>query len=366
MEGQLHFHAGFADARLLRPNLYHSKSTSRVSSDPEKKPHLHRHKSHRQHGSHEHRHSSSRRHAAKEAVQAAMQVQPPTSFGDLLNKARGSKDTSPSHSRKGSIAPGQGDRNGNAKEDREAGITVPSRRPLRPQDVEKERKRVEARERDLRITLQSLSDQSLKTSRRLDDTYYSILEKVSVLRQTIGTLQELSGLTRELHDNFKADTKELVEDVMGQFEGFDNLQAQQKQISALEERIKLGMDKADALTLRLAHAKERVDARAKSEAEWEATNTRRLHFFWGTLASIAAVIFALTLFHQFKPINVAEHSKTTLDFASRAKIMDAPIPDIAKEAIMGSSASEATSSLETSFAQPLLEDDERLRGFDEL
>lgn len=92
----------------------------------------------------------------------------------------------------------------------------------------------------------------------------------------------------------------------------------------------------------------------------------RLHFFWGTLASIAAAIFALTLFHQFKPIHVTEHSKPTLDFASRAKIMDAPIPDIAKEAIIGSPANTANPSLETSFAQPLLEDDERLRGFDEL
>jgi DNA repair exonuclease SbcCD ATPase subunit len=128
--------------------------------------------------------------------------------------------------------------------------------------------------RDLRAALQSLSEQSLKTSRRLDDTYYSILEKVSVLRQTIGTLQELSGLTKELHRNFESDTTELVEDVTGQVEAFDGFKAQQEQVSGLEERVKAGKEKADALTARLEQAKERVDARAKSEAQWQARNTR--------------------------------------------------------------------------------------------
>lgn len=128
--------------------------------------------------------------------------------------------------------------------------------------------------RDLRAALQSLSDQSLKTSRRLDDTYYSLLEKLSPLRQTIGTLQELSGLTKELHANFETDAHELIDDVQGQFDNADNFDTQQEQVAVLEDRIRLGKEKADALTARLAEAKERVDARAKSEAQWEASTNR--------------------------------------------------------------------------------------------
>lgn len=127
--------------------------------------------------------------------------------------------------------------------------------------------------RDLSNALKSLSDQSLRISRRLDDTYYSILEKVSVLRQTIGSLQELSGLTKELHENFESDTKELVDDVQGQFDSFENFDSQQQQIIVLEQRIKAGKEKADSLTGRLAKAKERVDARAKSESEWQSKST---------------------------------------------------------------------------------------------
>jgi DNA repair exonuclease SbcCD ATPase subunit len=129
---------------------------------------------------------------------------------------------------------------------------------------------------ELRSSLQSLSDRSLKTSRRLDDTYYSILEKVSVLRQTIGSLQELSGLTKELHENFETDTTELVEEIQGQFEGFNDFKAQEEQVRELEDRVKAGKEKADALTARLATARERVAARAEADAEWEATTSRTL------------------------------------------------------------------------------------------
>jgi hypothetical protein len=148
-------HAGLASHHSFRPNLYHATSASRVSSVAtssvnEKSSKHDKHKSHRHHHhssrhDKEHRHSSSRRHA-RDVVQSAIQLQPPTSFGDLLKQARGSKDTSPSHSRKGSIAPGT-DGNVESKESRDVGITISPRRPLRPEDVELERKRVEARER---------------------------------------------------------------------------------------------------------------------------------------------------------------------------------------------------------------------------
>ncbi|KAF1912375.1 hypothetical protein BDU57DRAFT_532594 [Ampelomyces quisqualis] len=385
MAGTPILHTGPAIHPPFRPNLYHAPSASRVNAaataDSDEKPSRHdRRTSHRHHHhssrrDKEHRHGSGRRHA-KEVVQSAIQLQPPTSFGDLLRQARGSKDTSPSHSRNGSIAP-SADRNVAGKEARDVGITIPPRRPLRPEDVDLERKRVEAREsmrqrdvdkgiRHLRAALTSLSDKSLKTSRRLDDTYYSILEKVCVLRQTIGSLQELSGLTKELHDNFESDTKELIDDIQGQFDSFDNFDSQQQQIVSLEDRIQTGKKTADSLTERLAKAKERVDARSQAEQEWATKNTRRTRIFWSILGSIATVMFALILFHQFKPINIAPHPKTALDFASRAQIMEAPIPDIAKEAIIGPQMDPAHLYPVPTCVANLQADDDRLRVFDEL
>jgi hypothetical protein len=160
MDGLPNFHHGLASHHPFRSNVHHASSKSRVKSEPvsnagdespdkhKHKSHRHRHESSRQHDK-EHRHSSSRRHA-KDVVQSAIQL-PPTSFGELLK--RGSKDTTPDHSRQGSVAHGV-DGHSESKESRDVAITIPPRKPVRPGDVELERKRVEARERyGHRITL---------------------------------------------------------------------------------------------------------------------------------------------------------------------------------------------------------------------
>ncbi|KAJ8115471.1 hypothetical protein OPT61_g2882 [Boeremia exigua] len=367
----LHLHSGYA--RPLRPNVYdrNDRPSIRVSSDPDpssRRPHLHKHKSsHRHHPHDEHRRHSSTRHHAKEVVQSALQ--PPTSFGDLLKQARGSKDSSSSRSRSHSrrrqspTRDSTGEQHGSGKD---AYVSIPPPRPLRLEEIEREAKRVEARERDLRNTLQSLSDQSLKTSRRLDDTYYSILEKVSTLRQTINSLQELSGLTKELHSNFETDTQDLLDEVKGQFENSNNFDAQQDQIAALEERISAGKEKADALTARLVEAKERVDRRARSEAQWEASTNRWWQWFGGIVVSFISLIVILVVLHHLKPTQVEMDPKPGFD-AIKAKILEAPIPQMAKDDILELATSVPTVRLQMPSARPSAGlDDGLLRKFDEL
>lgn len=148
----LYLHSSYS--RHLRPNIYdrESRPSIRVSSDPDsssRRPHLHKHKSsHRHHHHHdEHRRHSSTRHHAKEVVQSALQ--PPTSFGDLLKQARGSKENSPSHSRSRSRqrSPTRRDNGESQRTGEDVSLTIPPPRPLRPEEVEREAKRVEARER---------------------------------------------------------------------------------------------------------------------------------------------------------------------------------------------------------------------------
>ncbi|KAF2662727.1 hypothetical protein K491DRAFT_685898 [Lophiostoma macrostomum CBS 122681] len=338
----------------FRQNIFQPTSPSRVSTEPQsasKKSHLH--------GLHHHHHKHHRARNAKDAVQSAVQLHPPTSFGDLLKQASRSKETSPSHSRRESVVKGN--------KDEEVNAAPP--KPVRPVEVERERARVKLRENELRSSLQSLSDRSLKTSRRLDDTYYSILEKVSVLRQTIGSLQELSGLTKELHENFQTDTTELVEEIQGQFEGFNDFQSQEEQVRELEDRVKAGKEKADALTARLATARERVAARARADAEWEATTSRRLRMLWAVLGTVTALVFIAILFQQLKPVAVDRDADNIPQFALRDVLADAPIPEAAKEAI-------ATPLIRTTPAiqqvmsipsdTPESIEDDKLRIFDEL
>lgn len=76
-------------------------------------------------------------------MQSAIQLHPPTSFGDLLKQAKGIDSSTPGHSRKGSVKEPNGRVDGQPElpvEKREV------RKPVRPEDVEKERKRVKIRE----------------------------------------------------------------------------------------------------------------------------------------------------------------------------------------------------------------------------
>lgn len=74
------------------------------------------------------------------------------------------------------------------------------------------------------------------------------------------------------------------------------------------------------------------------------------------------------LFQQFKPIHPDSSHEPALDFASRAQILDADIPDIAKEAIISSSRSTPEIRIETPSVKSAteLKEDDRLRIFDEL
>ncbi|PVI08053.1 hypothetical protein DM02DRAFT_648118 [Periconia macrospinosa] len=324
-----------AEPHPFRPNLFQSApprgSEQQATSKKSHLQSLHHH-AHKQH--HHHRHSS-RHHAAKEAVQSAIQLHPPTSFGDLLNKAKSSGSNTPARteSRRGSVQEGK------ANAPTEVSKAEEMRKPVRQKDVEAERRMMKIREEELRCSLQNLSDKSLKTSRLLDNTYYSLLEKASVLHQTLGNFQELANLTKELYENFEADTKEITDDIRGQFEGFRNFQEQGEQIAALEARLHAGREKANDLNARLAEARSCVEARAKSEAELELRNTRRLRIMWGIIGTIGGLILAVMLFQHFKPIQPDLQKHAPLDFTSREKVLEAPIPPAAKEAICGNPAS---------------------------
>jgi hypothetical protein len=142
-------------SRPLRPNVYDRDARPSIRVSPEdsssRQLHLHKHKSshrhrHRHHED-EHRRHSSTRHHAKEVVQSALQ--PPTSFGDLLKQARSSKHSSRSHSRSRSrgASPARVDANEQQKAGDHIGLAIPPPQPLRPEEVEREAKRVDARER---------------------------------------------------------------------------------------------------------------------------------------------------------------------------------------------------------------------------
>lgn len=135
--------------------------------------------------------------------------------------------------------------------------------------------------RQLRTALRVLDEQSMATTRRLDDTYYSILEKVASLHGTIGGLQELSTLTKRLRAGFAADAAELVDEVDGSLDGIGDFAAQARLLEEFEARIAAGKERAARLNERLDAARKRVDERERMEEEWRTSvNRKSFAVFW--------------------------------------------------------------------------------------
>lgn len=109
----------------------------------------------------------------------------------------------------------------------------------------------------------------MKTTRQLDDVYYSILEKLSVLQSTISNLQDLSSMTRDLHKEFQSETGTFESEMREQIDAFAGFDNPKQRIGDFESRIKTSKARADELSARLESARARVLALESEEKEYQ-------------------------------------------------------------------------------------------------
>jgi chromosome segregation ATPase len=123
----------------------------------------------------------------------------------------------------------------------------------------------------LRDVYQNISDVSMESIHKLDDVYYSILERLSTLQHTIGGLQVLSMQTKDLKTTFDEEAKQIGEDVDKQIVTFGGFSKQKMRIEQLESRIHEGRARTERLTERLEVARDRVQNLENQEAEVQAS-----------------------------------------------------------------------------------------------
>ena len=128
--------------------------------------------------------------------------------------------------------------------------------------------------RQLHACLSRLNSMSNTATRRLDDTYYSILEKVSALQATISSLQEVSSLTSQLQRTFEGEASDLEADVHAPVSDLQGFKAQRTKVAQLETRMHAGREKAAALVDRLQLVRERVKDCEQNELRWQARTSR--------------------------------------------------------------------------------------------
>lgn len=161
------------------------------------------------------------------------------------------------------------------------------------QDVEKARKENERREEELRQSLKNVEDVAMSSTRELDDTYYSILEKASILRSTVQSLQQLAEESRRMHLTFDQDTQQLEKETNDNLASFNNFEQQEETINELVQRLQASRGKTEGLNERLESARHRVEAFEQRENEKEANRRKRWHFIWGSLALVVLLVIPI-------------------------------------------------------------------------
>lgn len=220
--------------------------------------------------------------------------------------------------------------------------------------------------RELLNTMHKLSDHSLTATRRLDDIYYSILEKFSTLRNTISSLQELSDLTKDLHHDFEEEAKENTNDIQAQIDALANFSAQQKKVTELEERIQRGRERAVQLDDRLANCKERVAWIDKRDREETEKTGRFYKMMWTILASAVALLVVVKIVYVSKVRDITP-SISLEEVHRMVNFSDMAIPEPVREMLEGLKEGKSKVQLSKSDEpMPVEVENDRLRAFDDL
>ncbi|CAG8953840.1 hypothetical protein HYFRA_00006732 [Hymenoscyphus fraxineus] len=260
-----------------RPRHQVTRSISEFSAFP---------KLHRQH--HHHHPHVSRHHKDKEREKEGSQSAGANSQSVTAETGMMSEVVTPSESRDASRRTsfqGTGGEDGDGRERVKEG------------EVLDEMERGEQRAIELRNAILNLNTLSNNTTMRLDNTYYAVLEKLSVLQNTITSMKELATMTRNLNEEFKAESEEVVNEVRGQLEAFEGFESQEKKISGLQERVREGREKIEILGGRVEVIRLRVESWEKRDSEWKERTRRRLRLLWAII-SVAAVMFLLRFLYS--------------------------------------------------------------------
>lgn len=151
--------------------------------------------------------------------------------------------------------------------------------------------------RELRNELGDINTHSNTIIQRLDNTYYSVLEKLGSLRNTITSVKELSVMTRRLNEEFQTEGDAVAKEVGASLDAFQNFEFQQKRIEELAARVKTGRDKVKLLGGRVDKVRNRVNGWERADQEWQNLTRKRLRVLWIVMSVIAALMVVLSVFH---------------------------------------------------------------------
>lgn len=142
---------------------------------------------------------------------------------------------------------------------------------------------------------------STSTTRRLDDTYYAVLEKLGMLQSTIISLKELADNSQDLNEVFKAESRGLTADIGSQLDAFGQFDDQQQCIEDLQGRIQAGREKVQALSERVGVIQKRIEGWGLADKEWQERTRKRLKVVWLIMFTLGFIVTLLFVFAKYGP-----------------------------------------------------------------
>lgn len=225
-------------------------------------------------------------------MQSAIELKPPISFDSLLRRDKKTPDSS-RHASSNTANQQQSQQQRDEDERKAEQALRARRRQVKPEDVRRAREENVRRKKELRESLKNVEEVAMNSTRQLDDTYYTILEKASLLRSTVASLQTLAEESRSMHSKFQDQSSKLEEDTKDNLKGFENFDPQEKAINELVSQLKSSKDQRDKLDQRLEAARNRVEAYEMREKEKRKNRRMRWNVVWAILVAILVVILAV-------------------------------------------------------------------------
>lgn len=153
---------------------------------------------------------------------------------------------------------------------------------------------------ELKKELVDMNELSNSTTRRLDSTYYMVLEKLSSLHSTMSSLKELAVMSRALKGEFERESRSVVGELETQLDGFDGFAPQEEKIRGLETRITTGRDRVKKLGKRVKVVSEKIEVWETLEGQWQQKMRSSKKIMWMVTAFVSTLVLGLVL-SQYTP-----------------------------------------------------------------
>ncbi|KAI5237058.1 hypothetical protein E4T42_09279 [Aureobasidium subglaciale] len=273
----------------------------------------------------EKKHSSHRRphrhHHARDTITSAVQLQHPFSFDNYNplrraqqhhhhhhNKIRRDRSPEKTDANKDGVNDGQEQEPPKPQWSPEVEYAVdhPPRRLVTTDTIAHERHLRERRQDHVSAALNAISRDAHTATRKLDDTYYALLQKVGLLKATIASFQDLHSCLDDTAKDFATTSDSLVKDITGQIDAFGNMAQQDENIHQLVKRLHKAKERAEAYESRLESCRLRLEQWEKKEQEVNKRNNRTWALALTGLTAFIVFVLVIVLWRKGTLATVTE------------------------------------------------------------